>query len=113
MEGYKRRHEGTGETYSKRKGKRTVCPHPRCGQALAIGSLQSYLRTQHGMDASGSTIIHPTALVYPIRTNLALSASQDTHDIEYPAQWVAIIQQQPWQISSDISSIAIILTVYT
>ena len=28
IEGYKRRHEGTGETYSKRKGKRTVCPSP-------------------------------------------------------------------------------------
>ena len=62
MEGYKYRNEGTGETYSKRKGKRTVCPQPGCGKALAIGSLQSHLRTQHGMDASGSMNIQPAAL---------------------------------------------------
>ena len=28
MEGYKHRHEGTGETYNKRKRKRTVCSLP-------------------------------------------------------------------------------------
>ena len=39
VEGYKRRHKGTGETYSKRKEKQTVCPRPGCGNALAIGSL--------------------------------------------------------------------------
>ena len=49
MEGYKRCYEGTGETYSKRKGKRTVCPVTSCGKAFALGSLQSHLRTQHGM----------------------------------------------------------------
>ena len=47
MEGYKRRHEGTGETYNKRKGQRTVCPPPDCGKDLTLGSLQSHLRTQH------------------------------------------------------------------
>ena len=45
MKGYKRRHEGTGETHSKRKGKRTVCPFPSCCKALALGSLQSHFRT--------------------------------------------------------------------
>ena len=39
-EGYKRRREGTGETYSKRKGKRTVYPFPSCGKDLALDSLQ-------------------------------------------------------------------------
>ena len=54
--GYKRHHEGTDKTYSKRKGKRTVCPCPGCGKTLAIGSLQSHLHTQHGMGASSSII---------------------------------------------------------
>ena len=62
IEGYKRGHEGTGETYSKRKGKRTVCPVTSCGKALALSSLQSHLRTQHRMDACGSIIIKPIAL---------------------------------------------------
>ena len=62
MEGYKRRHEGTGETYSKRKGKRTVCPVPSCGKDLTLGSLQSHLRTKHGMYTSGSIITKPVAL---------------------------------------------------
>ena len=39
MEGYKRRHEGIRETYSKKKGKRTVCPFPSCGKDLELGSL--------------------------------------------------------------------------
>ena len=56
IKGYKRRHEGTRETYNKRKEKRTLCPLPGCGKALAIGSLQSHLRTQHGMDISSSII---------------------------------------------------------
>ena len=62
MEGYKRRHKGTGDTYVKRKGKRTVCPVPSCGKDLALGSLQSHLRTQHGMDSSSSIINEPTEL---------------------------------------------------
>ena len=62
MEGYKRRHEGTGETYSKRKGKRTVCPVTSCGKAWALGSLQSHLCTQHGIDDCGSIITKPIAL---------------------------------------------------
>ena len=62
MEGYKLQHEGTRETYSKRKGKRTVCPVPSCGKALALRSLQSHLRTQTGMDACGSIITEPIAL---------------------------------------------------
>ena len=60
--GYKRCHEGTSKTYSKRKGKRTVCPCPGCGKALAIGSLQSHLRTQHEIHASGSMTTQPAAL---------------------------------------------------
>ena len=60
--GYKRRHGVTGETYSKRKEKRTACPRPGCGKALAIGFLQSHLRTQHGTDATGSMLTEPTAL---------------------------------------------------
>jgi len=55
-EGYKRRHEGSGDTYVRRKGKRTVCPVPSCGKDLALGSLQSHLRRQHGMDSSSSII---------------------------------------------------------
>ena len=62
MEGYKRRHEGTGETYSKRKGKRTVCPVTSCDKALALGSLQFHLRMQHGMGACGSIITEPITL---------------------------------------------------
>ena len=62
IEGYKRRHEGTKETYSKRKGKRTVCPVTSCGKDLALGFLQSHLRTQHGMDSCSSIITKPIAL---------------------------------------------------
>ena len=62
MEGYKRRHEGTGETYSKKKGKRTVYPLPSCGKASALGSIQSHLRTQHGIDACDSIITKPIVL---------------------------------------------------
>ena len=65
MENYKRRHESTGETYSQRKGKRTVCPLPSCGKALALGSLQSHLCTQHRIDACGSIITEPIALAPP------------------------------------------------
>ena len=62
MEGYKRRHKGTRETYNKRKGKRTVCPVPNCGRDLALGSLQFHLRMQHGMDATGLIITKPVVL---------------------------------------------------
>ena len=53
IEGYKRRHEGTRETYSKRKRKRTVCPFPSCGKDLVFGSLQSHYHTQHGIESCG------------------------------------------------------------
>ena len=85
--GCKRQHKGTGDTgdtgdtYSKRKGKRTVCPVPSCRKALALGSLQSHLRTQHGIDASGSIITEPVVLA-PVRISSALSDSQDTHNIK-------------------------------
>ena len=69
-EGYKRRHEGTGDTYVKRKGKRTVCPVPSCGKDLALGSLQSHLRTQHGMDSSGSIITEPVELAPFVQAQL-------------------------------------------
>ena len=62
MEGYKRQHKGTGDTYVKRKWKRTVCPVPSCGKDLALGFLQSHLRTQHGMDSSSSIINEPAGL---------------------------------------------------
>ena len=62
MQGYKRRLEGTGETYSKRKGKRTVYPLSSCGKDLALESLQSHLPTKHGMDACGSIITKPISL---------------------------------------------------
>mmetsp|Transcript_52012 Transcript_52012/g.58102 ORF Transcript_52012/g.58102 Transcript_52012/m.58102 type:complete len:167 (-) Transcript_52012:355-855(-) len=86
MEDYKRQHEGTGETYNKRKGKRTVCPSSDCGKDLAFGSLQSYLRTQHGMDVFGSIIAEPVVSA-PVCTNSALSNSQTTHDKKCPARW--------------------------
>ena len=47
MEGYKHQYEGTGETYNKRKGKRTVFPLPACGKNFVLGSLQPHLRKQH------------------------------------------------------------------
>lgn len=62
MEGYKRRHEGARETCNKREGKRTVYPLPDCDKDLTLGSLQSYLHTQHGMDASRSIIDKPEVL---------------------------------------------------
>ena len=62
MEGYKSRHKGTEETYSERKGIRTVCPFPSCGKNLALGYLQSQVRTQYGMDACGSIITERIAL---------------------------------------------------
>ena len=39
-----------------------MCPLHSCGKALALGSLQSHLRTQHGMDTCGSIITEPIAL---------------------------------------------------
>lgn len=60
--GYKRQHKGTGETYSKRKGKRDVCPVPTCGKDLVMRPLQSCLRTQQGMDSYGSIINKPVVL---------------------------------------------------
>ena len=42
IEGNTRWHEGTGETYTMRKGKRTVCPFTSSGKDLALGSLQSH-----------------------------------------------------------------------
>ena len=63
MKDYRRQHKGTGETYNKRKGKRTVCPVPSCGKKLVLGSLKSHLRTQHGMDTSGSIITKSEVLV--------------------------------------------------
>ena len=62
MEGYKRCHEGTEKTYSKRKQERTVCPITSCGKALALSSLQSHLCTQYGMNACGSIITEPIIL---------------------------------------------------
>ena len=59
IEGYKCQHEGTGEIYNKRKGKRTMSPIPDYGKDLALGSLYSHLRTKHGMDAFGSIIAEP------------------------------------------------------
>ena len=35
---------------------------PSCGKDLALGSLQSHLRTQHGMDSSSSIITKPVVL---------------------------------------------------
>ena len=60
IEGYKRRHEGIGETYNKRRCIRVVCPV--CDVRLSAGSLKSHLRTQHGSDCSGSIIVEPATL---------------------------------------------------
>ena len=63
IEGYKRCHKGTGETYTKRKGKRTVCLFSSYGKDLALGSLQSHYHTQHGMNSCGSIITINTLTV--------------------------------------------------
>ena len=60
MEGYKRRHEGIGDTYKKRRCIRVTCQV--CDKDLSAGSLQSHLRTQHGIDGSGSTVVEPASL---------------------------------------------------
>ena len=60
IEGYKRRHEGTGETYNKRRCFRVKCQV--CDTELSAGSLKSHLRTQHGIDGSGSIVIDPATL---------------------------------------------------
>ena len=39
-----------------------MCPFPSCGKDLALGSLQSHYRTQHGMDVCGSILTEPQAL---------------------------------------------------
>ena len=83
MEGYKRQHKGTRENCSKRKWKRTVCPVPSCGKDLALGSLQSHLRTQYGMDASGSIITKPEILAPPL---YKLSFIQQSGHIQYKVQ---------------------------
>ena len=62
IKGFKRRHEGSGETYNKRKGKRTMCPLPACGKDLALGFQKFHLCTQHGMDPSSSIITEPEIL---------------------------------------------------
>ena len=86
MKGYKRCHEGTRENYSKRKGKRTVCPVTSCGKALALGSLQSHLCTQHGMDACGSTITEPIALAPRWYTLSFKHQSGYSCRVSYPAE---------------------------
>jgi len=59
MEGYKRRHEGTGDNYRKRRRTRVECHI--CEKDLSAGSLQSHLRTVHGIDGTGSIIVAPVA----------------------------------------------------
>ena len=82
-----------------------MCPRPGCGKALAIGSLQSHLCTQHGMDASGSMTIESAALVPRLyKLSFICQPGHSRHRVPCP-------QQRP--ISGGISSIAIILTVYT
>ena len=51
--GYKRRLEGHGDDYRARKRQRMSCPE--CALDLAIGSLPSHLRSQHGIEAVGNT----------------------------------------------------------
>jgi len=46
---YKRRMDGTGESYGEKKRARASCPH--CDKDLAVGSLSSHLRNVHGMSA--------------------------------------------------------------
>ena len=87
MEGYKRRHEGTGDTYSKRKGKRTVCPVPSCRKDLVLGSLQSHLRTQHGMDFSGSIITEPVELaLYSYKLSFIHQSGHSKHKVACPVE---------------------------
>ena len=99
--GYKRRHEGTGETYSKRKGKRTMCPRLGCGKALAIGSLQSHLRTQHGMDATGSMTTQPAALApRSYKLSFISLSGHSQHRVSCPAdscQYTAKTAANLWQ----------------
>ena len=45
---YKRKLEGHGETYSQRKRRRIDCVE--CGRDLAVGSVTSHMRSQHGME---------------------------------------------------------------
>ena len=56
IDGYKRRHEGTSDSYQKLKGRGTECPHPGCGRKFVVGSLYSHCYMQHRMDASGAII---------------------------------------------------------
>ena len=76
MESYKRRYDGTRETYNKRKRKRTVCTLPDCSKYLALGSLQSHLCTQHGIDVSG-TIIAKSEVLAPCLYKLSYIQQSD------------------------------------
>ena len=53
----KRRHEGGGESYRAKKRRRSMCP--LCDKDLAVGSLPSHLRSQHGQDATGNIALAP------------------------------------------------------
>ena len=87
MEGYKRRHEGTGDTYSKRKGKRTVCPVPSCGKDLALGSLQSPLRTKHGIGSSSSIINKPIELApHSYKLSFTYQSGHSKHKVPCPVE---------------------------
>ena len=113
MKSYKRRHEGTRDIYSKTKGKRTICPVPSCGKDLALGSLQSHVHTQHGMDASGS-IITKLAVLAPRLYKLSFIRHLATHNIKCGVRWrITVTRQKPQLISDGISSIATIHTYYT
>ena len=59
MAGYKRRHEGTCDNYRKRRCIRVKCR--MWEKDLLAGSLQSQLRTVHGIDGTGSILVELVA----------------------------------------------------
>jgi Zn ribbon nucleic-acid-binding protein len=48
---YKRRQEGTGDSFRERQRRRVECS--QCGKDLAAGSLSVYMQTQHGLTRDG------------------------------------------------------------
>jgi len=59
MEGYKSHHEGTEDNYRKCSCIRVKCRV--CEKDLSAGSLQSHLRTIHGIDGTSSILVDPVA----------------------------------------------------
>ena len=64
-----------------------MCPVPSCRKDLALGSLQSHLRMQHGMDASDSIITKPVVLApYSYKLSFIQQSGHSQYKVQRPVE---------------------------